>query len=191
MQSIGSRDPLPHYNEGIAVFFDSGSRTSLPAKIGAGFQHKHQVTAMLRPQFLCAPDNALRVPRGPGTRPDFLDLGREQPELPGALYHELLSHIGVMTQRLQVKNKYIPRTDRLAAPRARTRFVGPDISGKHPGPKRSAQYPASKDSIAHPLIIAGNYFVRLSTGVLQQTLDKVGRYLPWTGCSGKAARPFP
>jgi hypothetical protein len=27
--------------------------------------------------------------------------------------------------------------------------------------------------------------------VLQQTLDKVGRYLPWTGCSGKAARPFP
>jgi hypothetical protein len=160
------------------MLFDPGSHASLPAKIRAGLQHQHQVTAMFCPQLSCPPDHAIRVPRRPGTRSDFFKFCCEQPEFPGALYHKLLGHFGVRAQRFQVKNQHISHRDLLATP---------GIA------RNKAQCPVS--SPGGFFCSCGNYSAqKLYAGVngaRRQALNKVDAVLSRAKNSKKDARPLP
>lgn len=159
---------------------DPGSRASLPAKIGTGFQQQHQVTTVFCAELLCPPDDTIRISRGPGTRPDFFDLGCEQAELPGALDHKLLSCFGMATQMLEVDNQDISRPDLLA-----TLGIGvcPHSLCGQPGIKHGAQYPAYADCSPHTEIIARKKNTGASTETCRHALNSVGSFHEGTNCN--------
>lgn len=173
-------DSLAHHNEGVSMVLDPGSWASLPAKIGADFQQQHQVTTVFCAELLCPPDDTIRISRGPGTRPDFFDLGCEQAEFPGALDHKLLGYLGVTAQMLQVENQDISRPDLLATLGVRFR---PDGFCGQPKTKHGAQQPAQVDCSRHVEIIARKRNIGASTEACHQALNSVGLVDERTNCN--------
>lgn len=120
---------------------------------------------MFRRQFLCPSDHVFRVPRRPGACSDFFRFGGEQPEFASALDHIGLGHFRLAAQWFQIEDMHISCPDRLTTHGIRNCLVAPDGFCGQPGTNKSADYQAEVETFSHAIIIAVNFFARLSTGM--------------------------